>query len=380
MRRIRLALAILASLLPMESPAGPSVVGPPEVVFDWSRERCARWDIPDAPARAWRLPSGEVALLAGSEATRASRGTGLDLLERNCAVLHKGAHADDPGAYDDRSWLASTHAFDQRVEALAHVEFHGHLRPSLCRGAYAACWANAIVALESTDGGRSFARATPAFVAGLPYRYDGRAGRRIGYFNPSNILQLGDALHVFVFAESWKAQRRGVCLLQRPLDGDAGDWRAWDGSAFTIRFADPYREVIADPSRHVCTPLPGLTSTISSVVRHERTGRFLAVTPGELPGPDGVPRRGIWWTVSDDLVHWSRLELLHEVPLLWRRDCDAPAAFAYPSLIDDDSASGNFESVDDRFWLYLVEMHIDEVCRVGPRRDLIRMPVSWRGE
>jgi hypothetical protein len=380
MRRIRLALALVASLLPIEAHAGPVVVGAPQALFSWSRDRCARWDIPDAPARAWRLPSGEVALVAGSEASRASRGTGLGLLERDCAVLHEGAHADDPAAFDDRSWIASTYVVDRRVEALAHVEFHGHLRPWLCRGDYRACWFNAIVALESTDGGRSFGRATPAVVAALPYRYEGGAGRRVGYFNPSNILRIGDALHVFVFAESWKAQRRGVCLLRRPVAGGAGDWRAWDGSAFTVRFADPYREVVADPARHVCAPLPGLTSTISSVVRHERTGLYLAVTPGELPGPDGAPRRGIWWTVSDDLVRWSRPELLHEVPLLWRRDCARPAAFAYPSLLDDDSASGNFETVNDRFWLYLAEIHLDAACRGGPRRDLIRMPVNWRGE
>jgi hypothetical protein len=380
MLRMRVALCLLTLLMPVSAQPDPAVMGPPAAAFDWTRDRCARWDIPDTPARAWRLPTGEVSLVAGSEVSRASRGTDLDLLARDCAILHQGARSDDPGAFDDRSWIAATHVQGTRVEALAHVEFHGHLRPWLCRAGYAECWSNAIVALESSDGGRRFERMTPAIVAALPYRYDGKAGRRVGYFNPSNILRFDGQLHVFVFAERWRAQRRGVCLLRRPLEGGAGDWRAWDGSGFGVRFADPYRQAVLDPGRHVCAPLAGLTSTLSSVVRHERTGRFLAVTPAELPAPDGTLRRGIWWTVSDDLLRWSRPELLHEVPLLWRRDCTRPAAFAYPSLLDDDSASENFETVDDHFWLYLVEMPLDEACRVGPHRDLIRMPVSWRGE
>ncbi len=57
----------------------PTVAGPAEIVFDWTRERCARWDIPDTPARAWRGADGSVALLSGSEQSRAARGRRLRL-------------------------------------------------------------------------------------------------------------------------------------------------------------------------------------------------------------------------------------------------------------------------------------------------------------
>jgi hypothetical protein len=102
------------------------------------------------------------------------------------------------------------------------------------------------------------------------------------------------------------------------------------------------------------------------------------VTPAELrEASDEPPRRGIWWSVSDDFVTWSAPRLLYEVPLLWRRDCSAPSAYAYPSLIDDDSPSAAFDTADERLWLYLVEMPLDARCQVGPRRNLVRLPVNW---
>ena len=55
------------------------------------------------------------------------------------------------------------------------------------------------------------------------------------------------------------------------------------------------------------------------------------------------------------------------------------AAYAYPSLLDAASGSRNFETVGTRFWLYLSEMWQDGDCKVGPERDLVRLPVSWPG-
>jgi hypothetical protein len=355
--------------------AEPRVAGPEETVYDWDVARCATWDIPDAPARAWRAPDGGVRLAAGSERTRAEAGPTLDALTRDCAVLVAGAEDDDPAAYDDRLWLASILRVDgARVEALGHMEFHGHERREICpTGDYSACWWNAIVALTSDDGGRTFRR--DGLVAALPYRFDGAHGSRMGYFNPSNAVERDGHLYAFVFAEAYGAQRRGVCLLRRPVAGGAADWRAWDGAGFGAAFADPYGGSVDDPSAHVCAPLPGLSSTLSSVV--VRDGRFLAVTPAALTGPDGARRAGIWWTTSDDLLRWSAPAPLIDLPLLWRRDCAAEAAYAYPSLLDPDAATPAFADVDDGFWLYLTRLPLGPDCKVGPERDLVRYPVSW---
>ena len=102
-----------AALAAAPARAGPAVVGPPETVFDWAAARCATWDIPDTPARAWRGADGRVRLVAGSEESRASVGPSLGALARDCAVLWRARGADDPGAYDDRGWIAR-HLFRRR--------------------------------------------------------------------------------------------------------------------------------------------------------------------------------------------------------------------------------------------------------------------------
>lgn len=357
--------------------AEPVVTGPYRLVLDWNTDRCADWDIPDSPARAWRDRDG-VTLMAGSEQTRVSRGPALDALRRDCRILYQGSHSDAPGDFDDRTWLVSPHVGpDGRLTTLAHAEYHGHLRPGQCRaGRHAACWWNTIVEVSAPDDALPMTR---SLVAALPMPYDPGQLSRQGYFNPSNIIRRDGFLYAFLFAENAPPQRRGACLMRRPLDGAAQDWRAWDGGGFGVDFADPYRNPPPDPRRHVCVPVPGVTSTISSVVRHAASGTYRAVTPATLQDQDGVTRSGIWWMTSTDLIRWTRPRLLLEVPLLWRRDCAADAAFAYPSLLDDDSSDPNFETVDDAFWLYLVRIRLDRDCKAGPQRDLVRFPVSWPG-
>lgn len=351
------------------------VTGAAQTVFAWERDRCATWDIPDAPTRAWRSEDGSVALLSGSEATRVSRGKTLDAITRDCHVVHQGAENDDPAAWDDRTWIASVHTEDGRnMIALGHVEYHGHLRPESCpSGSYPACWFNSVIELRSDDGGRNFRRLGDGadLVAALPQLYRGEEAHRTGFFNPSNIVSHDGHLYAFIFAEAAGPQRRGPCLIRRPVGGGPADWRAWNGTGFTVRFRDPYRVPGILPSEQACRPVSGLRSTISSVVKDQRTGHFVAVTPTRAE--DGTV--GIFWSSSTDLVQWSQPSLLVAVPLLWERDCAQPAAYAYPSLIDPDSPSRVFDSTDDDLWLYLTRMPLDATCAVTAHRDLIRLPV-----
>ena len=319
-------------------------------------------------------------LVAGSERSRASAGPSLGRLTRDCVVLYRGAEADDPAAYDDRVWLHATYAADARVLRSGMRSIMGTCGQTAALSvATPSAGAMRSSSWKSKGDGGSFRRQGVGVVAALPYRYSGDAGRRTGYFNPSNILRRGEHLYVFVMAERYRAQRRGPCLLRRPIAGGAADWRAWDGAGFNVRFVDPYREDVAEAGRHVCAPVGKLRSTVSSVVESAVTGRYLAVTAAERTGPDGVARTGIYWMTSADLLDWTEPALLWEASLLWRRDCDAPAVYGYPSLLDADSPSRNFETVGTSFWLYLVEMPLHGDCAVGPERDLIRLPVSWPG-
>jgi hypothetical protein len=377
-----LGRVLIFCLLPFSAGAAPTldltVVGNAQTVFFWDTDRCATWDVPDAPARAWRTADGQVAVISGSEATRRSRGPTLDALTRECHVIHAGAENDDPSAWDDRTWIASVHTEDGvNVVALGHVEYHGHLRPATCpSGTYSKCWYNSVVELRSSDGGRNFTRVGGAgdLVAASSDPYRGEAEHRLGFFNPSNILTYDGHLYAFVFAEASGAQRRGPCLIRRPLSGGADDWKAWNGFGFGTRLGDPDRGRAALAEDRTCQPLSGLHSTVSSVVRDEARKLFIAVTPMRNRAGDV----GIFWASSPDLLHWTQPRLLLRVPLLWHRDCAAPAAYAYPSLIDPDSPSQTFDTTDDRLWLYLSRISLNADCTAAPERDLIRLAVQVR--
>ena len=333
-------------------------------LFDWSEDACAQWDIPDAPARFWREGVG-VAMIAGSEASRISTGPTMFELERRCDIVYSGNHNSNPGHHDDRAWIHSvwSHA-DGRVEALVHVEYHGHRHDTCAAGTYMACWRNSIIAIESRDG-RTFTRSLDPPVAALPDPYNPAQTQRSGYFNPSNIFRVGRFLYVFVFAEAHGSQARGACLLRREVA--TGTWMAWDGSTFGARLS-------GGDQGGTCAPVSGVSSTLSSVLR-DRDGTYLAATARQAEG-----RHGIWLQRSGDLLTWSAPELLVELPLLWRRDCAAPAVYAYPALIAPDSPSRNFDTLVGEVWLTAVNMPLGPDCDVGPERNLVAWHLRRKGK
>ena len=380
------ALALCGPLAsPAEARPGPTVTihthAPPHTVFRWTTDRCAANHIPDAPARAFRDASGAVHLIAAHHVNRAMVGPTLTTVRVDCAIRFQGRRSPNPDVSDDLIWLTSFHTDDgRRVVALGHAEFHGHRVPGLCGlRNYMACWRNAVIAAISEDGGRSFSR-TPgaaAHVAALPYRYDGSVGRHTGYFSPSNVVRWNGYSYVFIFAEAYREQTRGACLLRSDAPDDPSSWRAWDGRGFTISLGWPGRgrEI---RNKRTCVPVPGLTSTITSVVRHQRSGVFLALFAGTRVDPaTGRRATGIYYVQSPDLIDWSRPKLLVRLPIMFKFTCGVPAVFGYPSLLDPNSNSWTFDSASDSAFLFLTRFNMKD-CRLPMDRDLVRLPVRIR--
>jgi len=377
------ALAAALCLLASAAAAEPRLEVPPgaapEAVLLHARDACDKTDVPDVPARAWRDAENRVHLIASHSTNRRLSGSSLDDLRPDCAIVHEGSRSSAPEHHDDRVWIAAIHTEDGRtIHALGHNEFHGQKRPDLCPAArYRECWANAITALLSADGGRHFTRAEPsAYVAGPPYRYRGDLGRRQGIFQPSNIVAFEGFLYAFVWAEALGAQKRGPCLMRTRDIADPGAWRAHDGRGFSVRFADPYRDPIDDPAAHVCNPVdPGrLFATVHSLNRHRESATWIALTAGSRKSTNGETQTGIWWMTSPDLLRWSAPRLLWAAPLLTHLDCARDTAFYYPSLLDPRSPDRNFGTVGDSAHLYLTRLNLTG-CRITWDRDLVRLPV-----
>ncbi len=351
-----------------------SLTGPPVAVFRHATQACDALDIPDAPARAIRVGTQSVQLYAPHFVNRRMTGRDLLHLAPDCRVVYRGAEDDDPADFDDRGWIASLSTHDGvTIHAIVHDEFQGHRRAWLCpSGRYMDCWYNALIAATSHDSGQSFHRdrGSAAVIASLPTRYEATVGTHVGYFNPTGMVDLAGTTYMMAFATTAAVagQEEGNCLLRTTDVVDPKAWRAWDGAAFTVRFANPYLAAVP-AGTHVCVPvgMGRLRWPVTSLVRHV-SGTFVAVMM------DGAHDGGVYAATSDDLVHWSEPSLLMaaEGPGTWR--CGDPLPLAYPSLLDPSSTSPDFRTVGDTAMLFVVRFN-EFSCRIGMNRDLLRIPV-----
>jgi hypothetical protein len=309
-------------------------------------------------------------------------GADLDSVTRDCAVVMSSRRDPRPAAFEDRTWLAAPYTFDgTTVYALVHNEYQGNEHPGRCPSkSYRKCWYNSVTLAVSTDGGRSYAAApqAPPRVASLPYRYVPDGGPS-GIFAPSNVVRnpADGYFYAFVFQNRRdEVPRRGACLMRTRNLASPGSWRAWNGRAFAMRFVDPYRERVTRPSRHLCVPFT--RDQAESLTYNTELDRFVRV--GTATRWNERRRRvdgSVYYSVSRDLVHWSEQRTLMRVELTYTYRCGNQHPIAYPSLIDPESESQNFETTGRTAYLYFTKHHYRR-CRMSYDRDLVRVPVAFR--
>ena len=382
----RAALVALAALAAAPGAHGESarVVGPERVVFDWSRDACSTEHYPDLPVRAFRDAAGRIQLILPHLESTRMVGRRLGRLRVDCRPVLRSEHDPRPSRFDDRQWLAAVYTLDGRtVRGLVHEEYLGSLHAGRCAGGgLFRCWQNAVTSVVSRDGGATYGNAPPPrhLVAAGPYRYRAGSGPA-GVFSPSNIVRNpGDGrFYAMVHVERRGAQRWGACIMRTRRLGDPSSWRAWDGSAFSVRFADPYRRG-APPGTGVCAPISrdAIQKMHESLTYNTHIGRWVLVGAAHhfVGGDPSRVASGIWYSASDDLVHWDRRRLLVRAELPRTHRCGDRRPVLYPSLIDPRSPGRNFETTGRSAYLYFTRFNY-RACTMGPDRDLVRVRVAF---
>jgi hypothetical protein len=396
------ALCLLASLgaiiaLSLSSTAsaytlgeGVAAIGPEEIVFDWSTMACEPGDIPDNAVSAFRDASGRVQL-HGSHFENRRMGIGPDLnnVRHECDVVLRSNTNPDPAAFDDKQWISSTYTLDgETIYALLHNEYQGW-RHGQCPAplVYTQCWSNSLTLATSTDGGNSYSHARPPehLVASVPYQYAPGANDAYGVFSSSNIIHRAADDHYYVMAkvEAHGAQKEGACLLRTKDLSDPKSWRAWDGNGFNVRFINPYIEPAANPRDHVCEPVAydQINKMSHSITYNSYFDAYLLVGTGATTDPN--TGEGIWggyYSLSDDLIHWGPRRLLIHTEVPWTYDCGPDPPILLTAILDPDSPTRNFETSDQRPYLYFTRFHYEFNqlgCYQGLNRDLVRIPIEF---
>jgi len=379
-----------AGALQTQSSPQPSgevrIIGPEEMVFDWTTDRCDNNDIPDMCARAFRDADGRVQLISTHYINRRMVGDTLASAKRECRVVMNSDMNGDPAMFDDHEWLGSFYTLDgQTIYALVHNEYqgnaHGFARcPS---GEYMKCWYNAITFAVSTNKGVSYTHPTAPghLVACPPYPYEPDSGAW-GYMGPSNIVfnPKDEYYYALLHMEPQLMLYKGTCVMRTKTLDDPTSWRAWNGTGFDVQFVNPYAEPSLNPLQHLPQPVSfdSIITATESLTFNTYFGKFLLVM-ATAQWVDGEFITGFYYSLSGDLVHWSMRKLLMRAELpSWKENPRAEEVVLYPSLIDPDDTSRNFEITGQRPYLYFVRMHPATAQNEGLDRDLVRVQIEFQ--
>jgi hypothetical protein len=303
-------------------------------------------------------------------------GPTLDDVKQDCRVVYRSPEDSDPSQFQDRNWLATFYTPDgRRIAALVHSEYEAFTFPNMCATPDQKnnCWWNTITFAQSSDGGYSFAVPKPPrnLVASVPYPYvKGNLASAYGYHRPTNILKVGDFYYAMINNWPFKAQKYGPCLIRTSDVFDPGSWRAWDGSAFSIRFLDPYREQGVEPGTHVCEPV--LKDIATSLVLHQPTGQFV-VSQFTPDNRFGAP--GLYLSASSDMIHWSKPSLVASTEDIRAAEGPGDWNYSYFALLDPGSQDRNFSTISDAPYVYFVRL---DKKRAPYTRVLFRQQIDLR--
>lgn len=369
--------------------------GAVEVVWDYRRSACDRRDFPDVPARAIRLLDGSIALSGGnSRGSFFLYGPDFSHLERECGAAPLPS-PNDPSAESRRNryWIASPFRTGDTVHALVHNEFHDPSAPE-CRpgdtGPSNPCWYSSVVYAFSTDGARTFTEPPTGarVVAPAPMRWHptrdqpvGRRVRRLGYFSPTNVIHGPDGyLYAMlrVIPDPADPAKIGVCPMRTLTPDDPSSWRTWDGSTYGLEMLDPYT-VDGDDGVPSCDPVSNrdLRGFTGSLTFSTTIGKYMLIGPRSVAPRGDEPNCGFAYSVSDDLVNWSRPVIFYFARLSQRNaPCTDRGEFVanYPSLIDHADTTVNFERSGSEPHLYFVRWPHDR----NRERQLVRVPLRIR--
>lgn len=312
-------------------------------------------------------------LMATHRENWAFLGDGFFSLRPSChAVMRSSAYR---ATGEGNLWIEATYTTDgKHVAALVSQDLESRTRQAGCdkRDVPGRCWLNNIVAARSNDMGQSFSLLEPVSrtVATLGDVYPQDAQSRFGVFTTSNIVHRGAGYYMIAYAQGEGVQQPGNCLFRTDDPFAPERWRAWDGSDFSIDLRLP-------GAPRPCKPLDrtSLPNEVRSVTYDSRHGVWIAVFASRLKMPgdmEAVP--GFYYSQSADLIEWGAPQRIMRAPTRPRTD-DPDSFMSYPSLLDPESTSRNFETLDGDIPVLLFTVQHLERGRGTMNRDLRYVPL-----
>ncbi len=347
---------------------GTPTIGTAEIVFDYSSSKCHLDDLPDVPARAFRDANGKINLIASHYTNWRMIGNSFTTLIKDCNSIMSSDEDSDPAKFNNKEWINATYTTDGKtIHALIHNEY-------VPCGNWNNCWYNSITYATSLDSGRTYSHisAPNHLVAASPYQSPYPSTHSpFGIFGGSNIIEKDGYYYKLVQIEAYQEQEYGVGVLRTNDISDPKSWRGWDGEGFNVVFVNPYIETGYNVSDKLLAPVSRnrIGKMCASLTYNTYFEKFMVVdyTVGEI---NGQLKYGFYYSLSDDLINWSTKRIIYQ----FNSSTWSAGGNNYPSIIDHDDQTRNFERPDETVYLYFTKWNS------GLDRDLMRIPVTFKKE
>ena len=343
-----------------------------DVWFNQTRDQCNDRDTVDQAMAAFRRDDGSVVAFSGDNDIKGNGvpvpgggffrmvGSSLHDLVRDCTapVLKGGPAFADPASYPHSVWLMATWTEDgETVHGLVHDEYHANVTDAeMCpAGDHGICWYSTILAVKSTDGGRTFEYQTsPQNPRGIavssPVGYQpGQEGGRPQGTSAGGHHLVHDPHDGYLYLLTGCGQGAhlpggeiGRCVWRTKDISDVAAWRGWNGAAWTVTSVDPYASPARSSEGHLPALVSGSLPGPQSVVYHEGLELFIAMGSSLTSASGERPKVQTWYMTSTNMTTWSNKRAAAAAfelpgPFLDRAN--------YPHLIDADSPSRNFDVI-----------------------------------
>jgi|TARA_B110000208_G_scaffold81655_1_gene104118 hypothetical protein len=352
--------------------------------------------VPDIPARVFVQRGAAAAddhsfrvnMVVGSTTYYPMHGPSPLVQNRSCTISYNKTADSNPADFAGNEYLDSPYSFGNgTVVSLVHTEFPGNKYNLSCAaGTYPLCWSVSIGLAISHDWGATFAH--PAhyppphhLVAAVPYQ-NNESQLASGWGDPSNILK--HPTDGYFYALIWNRhqvglQAPGICMMRTKHLLDPTSWRAFDGSDYSRTFVDAYTST-DDPAKHVCvvTNLPAGSVEDGCAAHGLFYSTYLKKFVTTL-GCDQGKTPTFLYSISDDLVHWSKAETLMNQTIAREQSKDLIRGMNYPTFIDHTAPSAfgddNFYTIGQNPHLYWVSIG-DNPEDIG--RHLLATPFTFQ--
>jgi hypothetical protein len=357
------------------------VSGTAELVSDIDKNGCQRpgdkWiHVPDVPVTAYRRADDSVVLLAVNRRNIPLVGPDIEHVSvGDCKSILESGGNPDPATFMDNEWLLTVIRFPSgRYVGFVHDEYHGweHNKPACKSGGGELqshrCWYGGTTYVTSSDGGVSFQRPpSPKNVIAAPPEKFRDGMERVGLTVPKAVFDpRSKRYYLMVSSVAPSAdQEKGQCILAGTAE-DPREWKAWDGSGFSVSLHSPYED---NGPRKVCKPVLPERLNIWSVKYITSKQLFIGV---------GQQGRTVIYVTSPDMLSWSKPGQIGPFvpPRYWKPGDPLPTH--YYSLLDPSSKSASFDTLEGKPYLYYVQWRVDGKRYNNAKRDIYRRALTLK--